>query len=641
MSRFFDGKEVELLAPAGTFEIFKRMVQSGADAIYCGGKKLNMRIHRKEYNLTDDELREAVEMSHSMGKKLYITLNNLYDYRDLEEAAIFLEFLNELQPDAVLIQDFSIVEMIRKMNLNLNLHSSVMMNIHNLESVKEVQRLGITRVVTSREMELSTIKALKAQTGMEFEYFVHGDMCIAHGSQCLYSGIIFGKSGNRGMCMKPCRWGYSMKKDGKVYPTEYPMAMKDMYMYENIPELIDAGVTSFKVEGRMREMDYLMRLVDCYSDAIDRYIEDPIGYDRKKRAGELYEHRMRDFTTSFAFGNPGLSGINRRYEGTGYFYSTGKVFSNPVEEMEIASERTLKLKELLKTEEKSAGKPLLAVKVNSFAQAEAAIREGADRIYLSGDVYEPDVPFTKGDVARLAEMKGSADLFLGMPRMMYEGDFSRYRHFIKENQNYLDGLLVTNLGALKAFKGYGLPLAGDFSMNVYNSLAAGFYGARGLSTATASLESPATNTRQLVKDSPIPVELVVHGLPAVMYMEHDLYENTRVLSETGLEGNFHVEDNVLILKDDKGAEHPVYRDWAGRNHMTLYKELCLLPVLGELCSLGTSLIRIEACGYSTEALQRVLKTYKKALEDLQDCQRLFDSMKRERAGFTFGAFNFD
>jgi putative protease len=640
LARYFDGKEVELLAPAGTFEIFKRVVETGADAIYCGGKKLNMRIHRKDYNLTDDELRQAVEMSHSMGKKIYITLNNLYECKELKEVEAFLEFLGEIRPDAVLVQDFSVIEMVRRKKLGLNLHASVMMNAHNLETLKELQRLGITRVVASREMGLAQVKALHLQTGMEFEYFTHGDMCIAHGSQCLYSGILFGKSSNRGMCMKPCRWGFSVKKDGSVYPTGYPMAVKDMYMYENIPEMIQAGITSFKIEGRMRDADYIVHLVNCYSDAIDRYIDDPLAYDRRRHAEVLYQHRKRDFSIGYAFGKPGLSNINKRLEGTGAFYSTGQVFSKPVEEHEITPERIQRVREMLGTGLKNAQKPVLGVRVNSFEQATASLEEGADCIYLAGDVFEPDIPLGKKEILRLTSMKGKSKVFLALPRMTFEEDISRYRHLLSENLN-VDGLLVTNLGAIHALKKFELEMGGDFSLNIYNPMAAAFYAAQGLTWITASLESPVRNTRELVQGSPIPVEMVVHGLPVVMYMEHDLYENTRAYPPAGQEANRHVDDRILVLKDDAGYEHPVFRDQAGRNHMTLYKELCLLPVLKELCSAGVSRFRIEARGYSTPSLRRILRVYKKAMADLDSSPELFMSMKSEGPGYTLGAFYFD
>jgi putative protease len=641
MSRYFNDKEVELLAPAGTFEIFEKVICSGADAVYLGGKKLNMRMHRKDYNLSNDEIEKAIAIAHSLNKKVYITVNNLLSQEDLKDAEEYLRFLDKVQPDALIIQDFAILEFINSLNLKLTLHSSVMMNVHNLETIKALRQNGISRVVASRDMDLQSIKNLHYQTPMEFEYFAHGDMCVAHGAQCLYSGMLFGKSSNRGLCMKPCRWNFTMKKDGLVYPTEYPMAVKDMYMYENLPEMIEAGIISFKIEGRMKDADYLVTMINYYGDAIDRYIEDPICYDRKKNAKSIYETRKRDISTSSAFGRPGLSNINRRYEGTGVFYSHGKVFSKPVEEIEISKERIEEIKTFLKGDISMARIPKLSVKVNSYAQAKVAIEEGVDRIYLSGEVFKPNHPFSKGEILKLTKDKRNTKVYLGFPRMMLEEDFSKYSQLLKETNLGLDGLVVTNLGAINKFKSLGLELIGDYSLNIYNHSAASFYEKQGLSIATLSVETPLLDAKEAITKSSIPIEIIVHGSPVVMYMDHDLYENTKILEPIGQADNSNVPNNVLVLVDEKKHEHPVYIDNNGRNHMTLYKELCYLPFLKELNDIGVNNFRIEACHYDTNNLRKVLYIYRKAIDDLTVCEDLFHSLDQGTCGFTLGAFQFN
>ena len=148
MSRFFNNNEIELLAPAGTFEIFEKVIHSGADAVYLGGKKLNMRMHRKDYNLSNEEIEKAINIAHSLNKKVYVTVNNLFSQQDLKDAVEYLKFLEKAGPDALIIQDFSILELINSLNLNLTLHSSVMMNVHNLETIKAlrgVELLGLLR----------------------------------------------------------------------------------------------------------------------------------------------------------------------------------------------------------------------------------------------------------------------------------------------------------------------------------------------------------------------------------------------------------------------------------------------------------------------------------------------------------------
>jgi len=641
MSRFFNKKEIELLAPAGTFEIFKKVIHSGADAVYLGGKKLNMRMLRSDYNLSNDEIEEAIAIAHSLGKKVYITVNNLLNQEDLKDAEEYLEFLDKVQPDALIIQDFAILEFINSLKLNLTLHSSVMMNVHNLETIIDLKECGITRVVTSRDMDLQTIKELHKQTDMELEYFTHGDMCIAHGAQCLYSGMLFGKSSNRGLCMKPCRWNFTIKKDGLSYPSQYPMAVKDMYMYEHLPEMIEAGIISFKIEGRMRDSDYLVTMINYYSDAINRYISDPICYDRKKDAQSIYETRIRDLSTSSAFGKPGLSNINNRSEGT------GKIFSNPIDEIEITNEKIQEIKTLLQVKSCNAQKPKLSVKVNSYSQAVVSLEEGVDAIYLSGEVYVPATPFSKNEILKLTSHKKGTKIYLCFPRMMLEEDFSKYNHLLTENNLGLDGLVVTNLGAIHKFKSLGLELIGDYSLNIYNHKAVSFYEKQGLSVATLSLETPLIDAKDVIAKSPIPIEIIVHGSPTVMYMDHDLYENTKILEPTNIleptirENNSFVNNDVLVLVDEKKHEHPVQKDNYGRNHMMLYKELCYLPFLKELNESGVNNFRIEACSYDDISLRKVLNTYMKAVNDLSQCEDLFKSLSSSYGGFTLGAFQFN
>ncbi|MFR9240382.1 MAG: peptidase U32 family protein [Clostridium baratii] len=641
MGRYFNNQEVELLAPAGNFEIFKEVIKSGADAVYLGGKIFNMRMHRKDFNFTNEELEEAINIAHSLNKKLYITVNNLLSFEDLGQAEEYLTYLEKINPDALIVQDMSIIQLIKKLGLKLNIHSSVMMNVHNFETIKVLRELGITRVVVSREVDLKTIKQFSNKTDMEFEYFVHGDMCVTNGAQCLYSGMLFGKSSNRGLCMKPCRWSFKINKEENIYDTTFPMAVKDMYMYENIPELIEAGVVSFKIEGRMRDAEYLVDLINSYSDAIDRYIDDPISYDRKKDADKLYKNRKRDFSTAYAFGNPGLSNINERYEGTGKFYSTGKVFSNPVDEIELKNERINELKSILKSDKVIESKPSLSVKVNSYEAAMIAIEEGVNRVYLSGDVFEPNMQFSKKEILSITENKKNSKIYLGMPRMMAEEEFSKYEHLLRNNHLKLDGLLVTNIGAISRFKDLGLELIGDYSLNIYNSISAEFYKEQGINLASLSCESSAKNTREALLTSNVPFEIIVQGSPVVMYMHHDLYENTKVLNPSDKGKRKYNDKGVLILIDDRGNEHPIYRDNSGKNHMLLSKELCYMPILEDLAKLNVEGFRIEGCHYNNETLRFVISKYKEALDNLDKCQEIFNDFNYDNLGFTLGAMQFN
>ncbi|MGG4344418.1 peptidase U32 family protein [Paenibacillus lautus] len=648
MARYFNGKEVELLAPAGTFEIFKTVIDANCDAVYFGGPSLNMRMLRKGYNLSYEEVREAVQLAHARGKRAYITVNNLMDEEDLEEAKRYFAFLNEVGPDAIIAQDLAVFPLIQEMNYtNIPVHSSVMMNVHNLEMIEAVKALGVSRIVASREMDLKTAEVLHAKSGMEFEYFVHGDMCTVHGANCLYSSMLFGNSSNRGRCMKPCRWDYRVKKDGYLYPTEYPLAAKDMYMYEHIPELVKSGITSFKIEGRMRDTEFLLMVINAYGDAIDRYIADPLGFNREDGADTLHKNRKRDFTTAYAFGKPGLEFINRRYEGTGKFYSTGKVFSTPTAEREMKEERVLQVKESLrhaKREQPGTTIPQITVHVNTVEQARAAMEEGANVIYLTGDVFQPDLPFGREDIEALTADKGNAEIILGMPRMMNELHMEQYHQFLsagKEHNHYgLDGLLASNIGAMHKFQSLGLPMIADFSLNIYNHMAASFYQKHfGISRINPSLELQLHDLTKLLRHPEIPVEIIVHGSPIVMYLEHDLYTNAAEFEPIAEEDNRFVDNRHLVLLTDKG-ENPVYRDAAGCNHLALAKELCNMPFLKELHEAGVNHFRIEGKTYTTEQLRGLVRIYRQAALNLDSCSRLYANMTPIYAGYTLGSLQF-
>jgi len=616
MSRYYNNKAIELLAPAGTFDIFEGIIQANCDAVYFGGQVLNMRMIRKGYNFSNDDIKKAIRIAHNLGKKVYITVNNLFSHKDIHVARDYLLFLNDVQPDGLIIQDLAVLQLAKELSLNLPLHASVMMNVHNLAMIDGLKERGISRVVLSREMSLDQIKYIKTQTDMEIEYFTHGDMCIAHGSQCHYSGILYGMSSNRGRCLKPCRWDYHIKKDGQLYKTKFPMAVKDMCMYTYLPEMIDAGIDSFKIEGRMRQKEFIVNLINYYGDAIDRYIEDPIGYDRTKDYKKIVTSRKRDLSTNYAFGKPGLSNINHRYEGTGKFYSTGKVFSSPTEEPVITDNQLASIAHTINvymsTHKIIPPVKHLSVKVGTMEQAKLAIEKGVKTIYLSGDVYQPYKPFTKEDIKYLTRHKGHSRIILGLPKMMRDMDLLNYKNLLDELAKDLDGLLVTNIGAITAFSGYDLPLIGDYTLNIYNYKAAEYYKELGLDQYTLSIESKLPDLLNTITHSSLPSEVIVHGLPCVMYLEHDLFANTKHPTDNGYDDAYYIEDTVLHLVTPAG-NYPVYKDQYERCHMLPSKEICLYSLLPSLDSLNMTSYRIEGMSYTTKQLEYLIDIYKKAL----------------------------
>lgn len=640
MARFFNNKKIELLAPSGTMETFKSMVKSNCDAIYLGGKSLNMRMMRKGYNFSNEEIQEAIKMAHEVDKKVYVTVNNMINESEVNEAIEYLNFLNNINVDGIIIQDLGVLQICRENNFrNFEIHSSIMMNIHNIESVKALKELGVSRVILSREMDLKTAKNLQNLTNIETEYFIHGDMCTVNGANCYYSSVVLGNSSNRGRCFKPCRWPYVIKKDGFVYGTEYPLAAKDMYMYENIPELIEASITSFKIEGRMRNTDFIVDLVNTYGEAIDRYIEDPLTFNRKKEAKYLYEHRKRDFTTAYAFSKPGLNFINTRYEGTGKFYSTGKVFSVPTEEPSATDYAVNELKEELKKYSSNlSSKHNLSVKVNNYSEAKLCIDLSVNRIYLPCEVLLPDEFISLNELKELIITKGDTEIYLELPQMMNELQFEMIDHYLSKYGKLFDGLLVSNLGAIKKY-GNKYPIITNYNLNIYNHKALEFYKELGVSEASVSIEIKRDELAEFMKTANIPLELIVHGPIKVMYLDHNLYDNTKAFKTIGEEDNKYVDNKVLVLKTDKG-ENPVYIDKYGKNHLYTSKELCLLPILEALNYDVPINLRIEGETYNLDELANIVKLYQSAISDTSKCKDLFSNLESVRSGFTLGALTF-
>ena len=606
-------KSVELLAPAGTWDALVAGVESGADAVYLGGKHFNMRMHEGEFNFDDALLKKAIDYAHEHGVRLYITLNNLISNEEIPALREYLAYLNEIRPDALLVQDFAVLELVHEMGITIPLHTSVMMNTHNEHAIEKLKEYGITRIVVGREMTLSELSLFRERTGIEVEYFMHGDMCISESGQCIHSGVLFGQSGNRGRCLKPCRWAYKLidEKTGEVLdkdgPGAYKLALKDMCMYRAIPQLIQAGVFSFKIEGRMRPAGFIRRIVSTYRKAIDAYIADPNGYTTDEEGWKtLYDNRARDFTTTFAFGQPGKKDIGFTGEREPRF------FSHAVKEAGFQDEVLRQERDIQK---ENAAHRTLSVRVNTMESAKAAIDNGADTIYVGGEAFRPLRPWKLGDYEEiLAYAKGKARVVVNTPRTTMRRECGELEQFFTALKDIKpDGLMVSNLGSLKLAKAItDLPVQADVSFNLFNQLAAKFLQENGLSMATTSYELSFEQLREIVESAELPLETVVHGSYESMICDHDFPAMS--LPEFNELDNPEVLDRHYALLDTAGEKHAIRIDQYGRNHLYFAKDLCLYPYLAKFNGLAS--YRIEAQDYSPELTGRVTKLYREALDAL-------------------------
>lgn len=591
--RNYRHKTIELLAPAGNLDIFKSIVHSKCDAIYLGGSAFNMRMIRKGYNFSNDDLIEAMALAKAASKRVYITVNNLISESQLLALREYLQFLYDfVKPDALIVQDMAVLQLIKDMGLDFEIHASVMMNVHNLNMIQCLEKHGVSKVVVSREMTLETVKSISEKTDVDLEYFTHGDMCIAHGSQCYYSSFLFGMSSNRGRCLKPCRWWF----DNEEGNPSFPLAVKDLALYQYLPEMLDAGIQSFKIEGRMREKDFITTLINHYGEALDRYLMDAENYDRKGAYDEIYKARKRDLSTGYALGKPGALNINERYEGTGKFYSTGKMFSVPTKEKAIEESTLANVNAILDTSAKvEPSKKEIAVKIQTLEQGMVAIAAGVDKIYLSGDIYLPNKPFSEADIYSLRhKMTKEQALYLCTPKMMSDTMIKEFKVFASKVADDLDGVMISHLGLIEPLKAFHL--VGDTSLNIYNSQAAKWYKSQGVKHLTASIELQAEDLSALLQHVN-DLEVVVYGRQQVMYFDHDFHN---ILAH---------ENHVVELKNEAGT-YDIMKDQYGKTHLLSNKHLNWLPLLVSLDRSGVQTYRIEAATLQADALGEVIKNLK-------------------------------
>lgn len=265
-------KKPELLAPAGSIEALYAAIEAGCDAVYLSGKKYGARSFAS--NFSDIELIDAIKYCHLYGVKVYVTVNTIIYEEEVDDFISYVDFLYSNNVDAIIMQDIGMVDLVRKLYPYLEIHISTQMHVHNLEGVKFFENMGLKRVVLARETSIDDIKNIKKNSNVDIEVFVHGALCVSYSGQCLMSSLIGGRSGNRGACAQCCRLPYDLISDGKkVNRDKYLISTKDLMTLNHIGELIESGIDSFKIEGRMKRPEYVFLIVSLYRKAIDSYFD--------------------------------------------------------------------------------------------------------------------------------------------------------------------------------------------------------------------------------------------------------------------------------------------------------------------------------------------------------------------------------
>lgn len=403
-------KKPEILAPASSLEVLKTAVYYGADAVYIGGEMYGLRAKAKNFSMED--MKAGIQFAHKYGRKVYVTANITAHNRDLSGVEEYFRELKEMNPDALIISDPGVFAIAKRICPEVDLHISTQANNVNYMTFQFWHELGASRVVTARELSLQEIADIDARIpeDLEIETFVHGAMCISYSGRCLLSNYFTGRDANLGACTHPCRWKYYIMEEnrpGEYLPVEenergtYIFNSKDLCMIEHIPELVEAGVDSFKIEGRMKTALYVAVVARTYRQAVDDYFEDPEKY--KKRIPyyqeEIAKCTYRQFTTGFFFGKP--THETQIYDHN--TYTKGATYLGRVQEITAEGEVIFEQKnkfsvgdtiEVMKQNGENQLARVLAM-VDSHGQMVSSCPHPEERIRM-----RVDVPLCVGDIMR-------------------------------------------------------------------------------------------------------------------------------------------------------------------------------------------------------------------------------------------------
>jgi putative protease len=599
--------KVELLAPAGKPDILKSVIEAGADAVYLGGKNFNMRQHRSDFNFDLFQLKKAVEFVHQKGKKIYITANALFKDEEFSPLKDYLDYLNEINVDAIIIQDLGLLHVLIERQYNFAIHASTMMNIHNIDGAKLLKSKGVSRIITSRDISLDHVMTISQAAGIECEYFIHGDMCASQSGLCYSSGILFGQSSNRGRCLKSCRWPYQFYDITKQKPLgkkKYYLARKDMCLVRHIDTLISKGIASLKIEGRMKDEDFLCHIIMSYRKLIDTYYTNPYLFNTSPDVlQDVHKKRIRDLCTCFALKEAGMEtlGLTGKKE--------PKFFSRAVKEKRI--EKRVNGDQAAPKSDLAACNLSLTIHVATLDTFTTALSYKPGWIYL--DTHLPVGYWDEKKMTCALKMAREHEIpvALYLPPVMHDSEIKSL-HYYLDNSNSLkpDAFLAGGLGAVEAFrKRDNVQILADYTLNIINSQSVLFLKELGVTRYCLSPEFPSVLTTKLMES-----ELLVHGPLPFMQFERCYIYTIKGKNKDYCPG--YCKESTFGFMDDRGEIHELVPDTRCRNYFISGTHLCLINSLNNLIGGDIKYLRIDARLYDPAFTDFLLHIYGSVIKEI-------------------------
>ena len=649
----------ELLAPAGSLESLKAAVLSGTDAVYLGGSLFNARASAANFN--DEELEKAVDYCHIHKVKVYVTVNILIGDKEFDELDKFIRTINRIGVDAVIVQDIGVAMYIKKIAPDLDLHASTQMTVYDVEGAKFLKSLGFKRVVLARELSADKIKQISIESGIETEIFVHGAMCFCYSGQCLMSGIIGGRSGNRGKCAQPCRLEYTINnKKGHL------MSLKDMCLIKYLKEIEKLGVTSLKVEGRMKGPEYVGTVISTYRKYLDnntRVTDEDYkklekifyrggfsdGYFKAKKGKEMFCHTKPD--------NPYLMQENtfkliELYKKTGlYFYFNGFVnkklsllaideYGNSVEytsdfvleKANASSATSEKIKNNLEklgdtvffventeinididvfiptSEINKARREVTAglekVIVNSYKRNNTDIKAFIKNSKIKTEIFDYSVLVSNINQLNAVRKTDCKKIYVPLELNNFkDNEIVVLPRISPDNLESIianlqnKSVLVRNIGQLEIAKRYNKIIHLDFTMNVFNSYSCDFYKSMGINDITLSTELTLKQIKPLTNISNC--ECVIYGKIPMM-----ITENCIIKSSVGCQKGGYIYDRTnekFLVKCLPNCRNEIYNS----------KPIVMSDKIDDIISSGIRYGRLDFVDETPEQCIEIYNSYKK------------------------------